>query len=153
MKKAILFALVFTGISVLQAQTLNDKGLYVDSEGDLFSGTISKQQENVRCELQVKDGQLNGQANYYYASGKLMESGQFLNGQKNQKWERYNENGQVSAIAFYNFGKKDGNWVVFDDKGNKRYEMSYTDGKKSGVWLSYDASGVVIEKKDYSTVN
>lgn len=153
MKKALYIALLVSGISVLNAQTLNNDGLYVDDEGQLFSGTISKQENNSRAELQVKNGQLNGVATYFYASGKLMEKGLFVNGQKDQKWERYNENGQVNAIAFYNLGKKDGNWTVFDDKGNKRFEMTYADGKKSGVWTSWDENGKVLDTKDYSSVN
>lgn len=153
MKKALLIALLVSGISVLNAQTINNDGLYVDDEGQLFSGTISKHENNTRAELQVKDGKLNGIANYYYASGKLMESGLFVNGQKDQKWQRYNEGGQVAAIAFYHLGKKDGSWMVFDDKGNKRFEMTYADGKKSGVWTSWDENGKVIDTKDYSSVN
>ncbi len=56
MKKLILiFAGVFA-LGFLNAQTLNDKGLYIDSEGGLFSGTISQVQNNTISQFSVKEG-------------------------------------------------------------------------------------------------
>ena len=153
MKKLAIAVLSVLSFSFFNAQTQNSQGLYIDSEGELFSGTISKTQDNIKCEMNVTAGVVSGTANYYYASGKLMESGTFTKGVKDQKWIRYNENGTTSAIAFYNLGKKTGTWVVFDEKGGKRFEMNYTDGNKSGVWTSWDESGVVANTKDYSKVN
>ncbi|MCU0359517.1 MAG: hypothetical protein MUF75_02180 [Bacteroidia bacterium] len=153
MKKLILiFASVFA-LGCLNAQTLNDKGLYIDSEGELFSGTISQVQDNTKSQFTVKSGVIEGEASYFYASGALMESGFFTKGQKDQKWTRYSENGSVTAIAFYTTGKKSGTWLVFDDKGNKRFEMNYNDGQKSGVWTSWDENGEQLSSVDYNKVN
>jgi len=153
MKKLVLtFASIFA-LGIFNAQTLNDKGLYIDSEGELFSGTISQVQNNTKSEFSVKAGVIEGQASYYYASGKLMESGYFSKGQKDQKWTRYSENGAVIAIAFYTLGKKSGTWLVFDEKGKKRFEMNYNDGQKSGIWTNWDENGEVLSTVDYSKVN
>lgn len=153
MKRLFFSVLSVVSLSLLNAQTQNDKGLYIDSEGELFSGTITNTQDNIKCEMNVSAGVVNGPTNYYFASGKLMESGTFTNGVKDQKWTRYNENGTTSAIAFYNLGKKTGTWLVFDEKGNKRFEMNYTNGEKTGQWTSWDESGAVANTKDYSKVN
>ena len=153
MKTTILLLSSIFCLQFSNAQTLNEQGLYVNAEGDLFSGVISQHQQGVRSELQVKDGKIDGTANYFYASGKLMETGSYVNGQKDQKWERFSENGSVTAIAFYHLGKKSGTWLVFDDKGQKRYEMSYNEGQKSGVWTSWDENGKQLEQKDYASVN
>lgn len=153
MKRLLLSLAVLFATGVLTAQTLNDKGLYIDDEGELFSGIISQNQNNIKSEFQVKAGVIEGQANYFYASGKLMESGYFKNGQKDQKWTRYAESGTVIAIGFYKLGKKDGTWLVFDERGNKRFEMTYSDGQKSGVWTSWDESGQELSRADYSRVN
>jgi antitoxin component YwqK of YwqJK toxin-antitoxin module len=152
--KALFFSVLSVlSLSLLNAQTQNDKGFYIDSEGELFSGTITKTLDNIKSDFRVKEGVIAGNANYYYASGKLMESGTFTNGLKDQKWIRYNENGTTSAIAFYNLGKKTGTWLVYDEKGAKRFEMNYTDGTKSGVWTNWDESGAVFSTKDYTKVN
>lgn len=159
MKKLALLSLLALGLS-LNAQTLNEQGLYVDNDSDnalfngkLFNGVISKTQDNIKSELTVKEGVVDGPANYYYASGKLMESGMFSNGLKDQKWIRYSEDGSVSALAFYHLGKKTGTWLVFDEKGNKRYEMNYNNGEKTGVWTSWDENGAVASTKSYGELN
>jgi antitoxin component YwqK of YwqJK toxin-antitoxin module len=152
MKTLVITAfLIFT--SVAQAQQLNDKGLYITSEGELFNGQLAAVKENVRSELSVKDGVIEGPATYFYASGKVMESGMFTAGKKDGKWIRVNENGTTSAIAFYNLGKKTGTWLVYDNDGHKRFEMSYQDGDKSGTWTSWDENGAVVSTKNYSISN
>lgn len=153
MKKLFFSVLCVLSLSAFTAQTQNDKGLYVDSEGELFSGTITNKHNDIKSELTVVAGIISGPASYYYASGKLMETGIYTNGAKDQKWVRFNENGSTSAIAFYNLGKKTGTWLVYDDKGNKRFEMNYSDGNKTGVWTSWDENGAIAGTKDYSKVN
>ena len=140
-------------LSFFSAQVQNEKGLYIDSDGELFSGVIETTHNNVKADLTVKEGQISGEAIYYFASGAKMEIGTFTNGQRDQKWTRYNENGNVSAIAFYNMGKKTGTWLVYDDKGNKRFEMNYNDGDKTGTWTTWDEAGSIASTKDYSKVN
>lgn len=153
MKKLVFLALVMLVSGFLKAQALNENGLYIDREGELFSGTITKTQNGIKSEFGVKEGKIEGIANYYFASGKLMESGVYKNGEKDQKWVRYTETGSISAIAFYNLGKKTGTWVVYDEKGNKRFEMNYLDGNKTGIWTNWDENGAVAGTKDYSKVN
>lgn len=160
MKKLGLVMMAVLSMGFLNAQTLNDKGLYIDDSstpglfnGALFNGVISKVQDGIKSDFTVKEGVIDGPATYYYASGNKMEVGTFSNGQKDQKWIRYNENGTTSAIAFYNLGKKTGTWLVYDEKGNKRFEMTYNDGQKAGVWTNWDENGAVAGTKDYSQVN
>lgn len=135
------------------AQTQNAEGLYVDSEGNLFSGTVSKSVDGIKTDFAVKEGVIDGEAHYYYASGNLMESGMYVKGIKDSKWTRYSESGTVMAVAFYNMGKKTGTWLVYDEKGNKRYEMNYLNGEKTGVWTNWDENGMIASTKDYSKVN
>lgn len=145
----------------MNAQKLNDKGLYVNydeksailANGELFNGVVSESKDGIKSELTIKEGLVDGPANYYYASGQLMETGFFAKGQKDQKWTRYNENGTVSAIAFYALGKKTGTWLVFDENGKKRFEMNYSDGQKTGIWTSWDEAGAIVSSKNYSQVN
>lgn len=153
MKKVVFLVLSVLSLSLLTAQTQNDKGLYIDSDGELFNGIVTQTQNELRSEFQVKEGIIDGEAKYFYASGKLMETGTFTKGQKDQKWIRFNENGATSAVAFYNLGKKTGTWLVFDDNGKKRFEMNYMDGEKTGTWTSWNETGAVVSTKDYSKLN
>ena len=161
MKKSVVIFAMMLGLGSLSSQTLNDKGLYIDNSSDpnvysgkLFNGVITKTQDGVKSDMTVKEGVIEGQANYYYASsGKLMESGTFTKGQKDQKWVRYTEGGNISAIAFYSLGKKTGTWLVFDDNGKKRFEMNYNNGEKTGTWTNWDENGGVVSTKDYAQVN
>ncbi|HQQ94357.1 MAG TPA: hypothetical protein PLQ93_07370 [Bacteroidia bacterium] len=152
MKKVIVLVAMF-GLGLMKGQTLNSKGLYEDNDGALFNGVVSQVQNGTRTELQVKEGVIEGQADYYYASGRLMETGYFHLGQKDRKWTRYAENGNVIAIGFYNLGKKTGTWLVFDEKGHKRFEMNYLDGAKTGIWTNWDEQGEIVSTVDHSKLN
>jgi antitoxin component YwqK of YwqJK toxin-antitoxin module len=148
MKYTLIICFFFLVLAA-NAQTLNEKGLYTDSEGNLFSGAITAMNNGVKSEMDVKDGIIAGKATYYFASGKVMEAGMMSNGMKDGQWTRYNENGMTSAIGFYSAGKKSGTWTVFDEAGKKRMEMSYSNGEKSGTWTSWDESGAVAITKTY----
>ncbi len=132
----------------------NENGLYMESDGSLFTGTLENKENGVKqSEIEVKDGLSSGEAKYYYASGKLMEKGIFENGQKNGKWLRYNESGVTVGLAIYHLGKKNGTWIVWDDNGKKRFEMHYTMGEKTGTWFNWSEKGELISSKDFSQVN
>ena len=152
MKKLIVFCFLFL-MTAANAQTLNEKGLYTDSENNLFSGVITAMNNTVKSEMEVKDGVISGKANYYFASGKLMEAGMMANGLKDGQWTRYTESGLTSAIGFYSVGKKSGTWVVFDETGKKRMEMNYSNGEKTGTWTSWDENGAVASTKAYGGAN
>jgi antitoxin component YwqK of YwqJK toxin-antitoxin module len=149
MKNLIIICFFFLALAA-NAQTLNEKGLYIDSEGNLFSGAITSLNNGVKSEMEVKDGVIAGKATYFFASGKIMEAGMMANGSKDGQWTRYNENGTTSAIGFYSAGKKSGTWTVYDESGKKRMEMNYSNGEKAGTWTSWDENGLVVDTKTYN---
>ncbi len=132
----------------------NNDGLYANADGTLFSGTLTLDENGIKkSTLEIKDGKLNGEAKYFYASGKLMETGYYETGLKHGKWIRYNESGIMTGLAAYSLGKKDGTWLVFDDNGKKRFEMNYKNGEKTGIWTNWDENGAIAGTKDYSQAN
>ncbi len=150
MKKIVLVLMVLMVSKLSYAQKQNEKGLYIDENGQLLSAVISSVNNGVKSELTVVNGIIEGEAKYYAANGQVLETGSFSNGLKNDKWIRYNANNTVSAVAFYNIGKKHGTWLVFDEKGIKRMEMNYNNGDKTGVWFTYDEAGALVSSKDYT---
>jgi antitoxin component YwqK of YwqJK toxin-antitoxin module len=151
--KLFLFFIALAGFTNAQVK-LNDKGFYANADGALYTGTLETEENGAKKSMiEVKDGQINGEAKYYYASGKLMETGMFESGSKSGKWIRYNEAGTMIGLASYKLGKKDGTWIVWDDNGKKRFEMTYKNGEKSGVWNNWDENGAIVSTKDYGQVN
>lgn len=155
MKTLKLFLLFYITAQFATAQVKpNELGLYANSDGTLYSGLLEASENGLKKSvIEVKDGKMDGEAKYYFDSGKLMETGMFANGLKSGKWVRYNESGMMTGFAFYREGKKDGTWLVFDDKGKKRFEMNYKNGEKTGIWNSWDEQGNLLSTKDYSQVN
>jgi antitoxin component YwqK of YwqJK toxin-antitoxin module len=132
----------------------NENGLYANADGSLYTGTLETTENGLKkSEIEIKDGLQSGEANYYYASGKLMETGFYDKGQKDGKWLRYNNTGVNVGLAIYNLGKKNGTWIVWDDAGKKRFEMHYHMNEKTGVWQNWDEKGELISTKDYTQVN
>ena len=153
MKKLILIVAAVLTFNTLAAQQTNDKGLYVDSDGELFNGIISSHHEDVKFKITIKNGVVEGEAEYFYASGKLMETGIFKEGKKDNKWIRYNENSTIAAIGFYALGKKTGQWLVYDENGKKRFEMNFSNSEKIGLWTNWDENGIVVNTKNYNISN
>lgn len=155
MKTTKLFLIFFVIAQLAIAQVKqNDKGLYANADGLLYTGTLETEENGTKKSvIEVKDGQINGEAKYYYTSGKLMETGSFEKGSKAGKWIRYNESGIMIGLASYKAGKKDGSWLVWDDNGKKRFEMTYKDGEKTGVWNQWSENGDLVASKDYGQVN
>lgn len=151
--KFFLFFIALAGFTNAQVKQ-NEKGLYANADGSLYTGSLETTENGIKKSvIEVKDGQINGEAKYYYASGKLMETGIFEAGTKSGKWIRYNEAGIMIGLASYKAGKKDGTWLVWDDAGKKRFEMTYKDGEKTGVWNQWDDNGALLASKDYGQVN
>lgn len=155
MKKVSFIIGLFLLAIIANAQVKqNENGLYIDADGSKFTGTIeNKDKGSIQSTIEVKQGLPDGEATYYYASGKLMEKGIFENGQKSGKWLRYNEAGINVGLASYNMGKKNGTWIVWDDSGKKRFEMHYQMNEKTGTWYNWDENGEVVSTKDYSQAN
>ncbi len=150
----ILALMILLAPGLLSQISLNEKGLYQDRDGALFTGKLESNENGIKTSaLEIKEGNLNGEAQYFYASGKLMETGSFENGVKNGKWTRYNESGVTVGLAIFNAGKKNGTWLVWDDTGNKLFEMHYSNGEKTGTWYNWDPSGQLISSKDFSNGN
>ena len=132
----------------------NENGLYANINGTLYTGILETMENGIKkSEMEIEDGLPNGKVSYYYASGKVMESGFYDRGQKHGKWLRFNEAGIEVGLAIYHLGKKNGTWIVWDDAGKKRFEMHYHMNEKTGVWNSWDEKGELVSTQDYSQVN
>jgi antitoxin component YwqK of YwqJK toxin-antitoxin module len=148
MKKVILAFLVFSFLNTF-AQKQNEMGFFVNEDNSLFSGVFTFTKNNLKHEVIIVNGEINGLAKIFNADQKLLEEGRLINNTKDGKWLRYNSKGNVINIAFFKLGKKDSTWLVFDDNQVKRMEMHYKNGEKTGEWKSWNEAGDLVAVKAY----
>ena len=151
-KSIIIFtALAFFTTVIFGQQITKKKGVYVNENGDKYSGVyISYYQDNVKeAVYTIKNGVENGSVEFYYSTTEIMEQGNFKDGLKHGKWVRWSVKGNKLAEANYVKGKKDGKWIIWDGRGIKRYEMYYAKGTKVGVWIMWDEKGQISNKKEF----
>ncbi len=155
MKRSILFLFFLTLVTITIGQVKqNEKGFYANANGALYTGILELTENGIKTAVvAIKNGQLDGEAKYYFETGQLMRTGTHENGLKAGKWITYNETGVMIGLAFYNAGKKDGTWIAWDDNGKKRFEMNYKNGEKVGTWIQWDENGALFSSKSYSQPN
>jgi antitoxin component YwqK of YwqJK toxin-antitoxin module len=76
----------------------------------------------------------------YYISGKIMESGRFVNGKMDGMWVSYSESGLKSGEASYTRGEKSGEWKMYDETGSLRCKVMYANNRILNA-VNFDASG------------
>jgi antitoxin component YwqK of YwqJK toxin-antitoxin module len=79
----------------------------------------------------------------FYITGKLMETGSFVNGKMNGLWTSYSENGVKSGEAFYLNGIKSGEWKIYDEVGSLKYKITYADNHIVSA-LNFDTAGKTV---------
>jgi antitoxin component YwqK of YwqJK toxin-antitoxin module len=142
-----------SAITSAQSVILKDTKYYSEN-GELFSGQYFSYFENgsKKSSLSISDGMINGAVTYFFADGKIMETGNYSNNEKDGAWIRWDSEGNKTAEAFFVSGKKNGLWMVWDSKGIKRYEMTYVMGEKTGIWYMWDENGKLIGEKNYGSI-
>jgi len=129
-----------------------EDGLYYDKSDKLFSGDYKEYYDNgqVRQEMTVLNGRIDGMVNVWFRTGNLKETRVFKEGRRSGVWVSYNEQGKKTGEASYKDDLKDGPWKIWDDAGILRYDMLYRKGEKSGLWIMYDSNGLKVSEKNYS---
>lgn len=153
MKRTIL---ILSGLLICSSAfsqiSLGDDGLYYDKDQNPYSGEYREYFDNgqIRQEMTVLRGLIDGKVSQWYRSGTLKEIRMFKSGRRDGLWISYNEQGAKTGEASYKEDMKDGPWRIWDDNGVLRYEMLYRKGLKAGLWIMYDISGNKIAEKKYS---
>ena len=155
MKRLIIFLFFFALVTITNGQVKqNEKGLYANAKGVLYSGSLELNENGIKTAVvEIKNGELHGEAKYFFESGQVMRTGKHENGLRTGKWITYNEAGVMVGLAFYSAGKKDGTWIAWDDNGKKRFEMNYKNDEKIGTWIQWDENGALFSSKSYSQPN
>ena len=117
----ILIALLIASQYSFAQLTQSDDGRYFDQNKKPYTGLYSEKYPNgnLRIEMNITDGMLDG------------------------TYKTYFENGQLNEIRSYKAGKMDGVWETFNDKGVKTAEANFKDGVKHGKWFVWDDAGTM----------
>lgn len=109
------FVLLFVGMAInLSAQTKELKSFY-------DNGIV----KSVYRYSSTQDYEFTN----YYPSGKVMESGRFVNGKMDGLWTSWSESGIKTAESRYTNGERNGEWRVYDESGALRYKVVYDANK------------------------
>lgn len=93
---------------------------------------------------------VNGQQTFYYESGTVMSSGEFINGKENGAWKYFYESGEPQAIAEYGNGLENGNWEWYYENAQLMRKGTYKNGLFDGRWLNYYENGILSDSSNYS---
>jgi antitoxin component YwqK of YwqJK toxin-antitoxin module len=152
MKSALSIILGLLITHSVIGQVIEKDGIYMDASNHVYSGLHKEfnAEGTLVREMEIKNGQLDGQVVFYSLSGKVEEKGHYAEGKKSGVWHQFNDAGSKIGEAFYKEGQKDGIWTIWDDQGVKRYHMVYSMGKKIDVWKMWDERAVLVSERTYN---
>jgi antitoxin component YwqK of YwqJK toxin-antitoxin module len=82
-----------------------------------------------------KDGNRIGEWVFYYASGKIEQTGRYdKKGRPQGPWKWYYESGKLLREENYINGLRDGELKEYDEEGNLMLQGSYVEGRQEGHW-------------------
>ncbi len=91
----------------------------------------------------------NGQAKFYYPSGKVASEGTMLNGKPDGYWKTYYENGTLKSEGNRKNHQLDSSWKFYSEQGALTTEYFYRDGKKNGLKKSYNSETQKLVSEEY----
>lgn len=110
-----------------------------------YSGT-----EQIKQEIQYKNGRKNGYAKEYYSNGKLKLLQHFVNDSLNDSCKTYYKNGILESIQTYKNKEKHGCWKQYTKEGKIFSEINFKAGLLHGESKEYTyRSGRIVTKVNY----
>lgn len=88
-------------------------------------------------------GQVHGNARYYYPSGQLKEETAFVEDRQEGPSLSYYKNGSIYLKHYYVRGTEDGYYQYYGSNGTLRTEGWQKDGTSQGEWHNYSPAGVL----------
>ncbi len=150
-KLSLLIGLILLGVLGSQAQSIKEvDGVYYRGSTP-YTGfyTSVYSNGNTRLEMNLIDGEKDGEVLVYFENGELNEIRSYKRNIMHGSWITYNEHKQKIGLANYQDGKKHGEWKIWDDQGNLLYDMYYRNGEKTGVWKQFDSNGKLISEREF----
>ena len=103
----------------------------------------------IALEISYKNGQIDGDENYYFKSGKLWSTTKFINGAMNGEFVEYFNTGKIRILGSNLNGKINGRYTEYDIDGNRIKEANYKYGKRNGIYKIWDCTGKLSQEECY----
>jgi len=142
--------------------TIKRRGTYLDSIpiGDhYFYNSSGVPEKGIRYNgngIRVREGLVDeslrriGKWEFYFETGELRSSGNFVNDRQHGEWTFFFQNGQKEQIGNFNNGIMVGEWKWFFPSGNIFREEIYVAGKPHGLSIQYSDSATIVAKGEYN---
>ncbi len=141
---------------------LKGKGKFINGDGtDIGKSGVPKngreglwifyfENDKMSEEATYKNGILSGTSNLYYSSGKIKETGNFIDNKISGKVLFYNEMGVKIQESSYSNGEKLGLQIIFDEEGkiNSEYYLA-ANNLKNGLEKVYFKNGKLKEERNF----
>ncbi|MAD96084.1 MAG: hypothetical protein CMB99_02040 [Flavobacteriaceae bacterium] len=129
-----------------ESKKLLKKGTYKDGEEvGIWLKNEFYNNGNLKYELKILDGKMNGLCKDYYENGQLRSSGIMANDKPNGDYKAYYSDGQLREVGAFRFGKKHGTFKKYDEDGELESIKSYANDEKNGYWKYKNYSGDIEE--------
>ncbi|MBV6645632.1 MAG: toxin-antitoxin system YwqK family antitoxin [Cyclobacteriaceae bacterium] len=93
---------------------------------------------------------IDGEQTFYYESGQVLSTGEYVEGKEQGLWKYYYESGRLQAEANYASGVEQGKWIWYYESGEVMRNGSYENGLFDGYWANFNAEGVLVDSSNYS---
>ena len=141
--------------------TIMRKGTYLDSIpiGDHYfynsSGVPEKAIRYNEKGIRVREGPVNensrrtGRWEFFFETGELRASGNFVNDYQHGEWDFYFQNRKKEQTGNFNNGIMVGEWRWYFPSGNLLREEIYVRGRPHGLSIQYSDSATIVAKGEY----
>ncbi|MCK4662311.1 MAG: toxin-antitoxin system YwqK family antitoxin [Bacteroidales bacterium] len=96
---------------------------------------------NLKCSIQIKNGEKHGKYLKYFQNGNLSEKSTFINDKREGIAIGYFENGDIKFEGIYKNGQKNGIFKIYYEGGKIRSIEEFKDNIPNGKYLYYFNNG------------
>ncbi|HLP56297.1 MAG TPA: tetratricopeptide repeat protein [Fluviicola sp.] len=100
-----------------------------------------------------KNGNADGDYNWYYPDGKPETTGHFVNSQRSGEWKWYHLNGKLMRVVNYVNGNREGVQKEYYSSGKLQSEVNYVNDESQGPYKHYFENGKVKVSGTYLNGN
>ncbi|MBE0675589.1 MAG: hypothetical protein IH591_13090 [Bacteroidales bacterium] len=122
-----------------------------DGSGTITGSKIYNDDGLVLSEGIVNEaGNRNGRWKDLYPDGTVQAEGQYNENRQTGTWRYYNRSGKVEQTGSFINGRAEGLWRWFYDDGSLLREEEYYQGRRDGAYTEYGRGGEIIATGEYA---
>lgn len=121
-----------------------------DLSGDSVVNSFMYEKDTMIAKgIVLKNGEYEGDWEYYYKSGEIQAKGKYVNGVREGKWIYYYENGKKEQEGKYKKNEVSGTWLWYYPNGTLKKQEYFRKGRPEGEYIEYDQEGNEIVKGEF----